>query len=685
MFRSQRFARECGSAGAGVPVAFGLVWLLASPLEAGAFETPERVAGVAVVRAPLASEGRQVPVVDRELWICLRAPDRDRRNLLEAHGLEYLRDGVQGNWIKVRTPAPQRLREPLRAKGPSGAARTDPSGLADLMRALTADKRVSGVGANAICRAASEPGDEYYAAQWHLQQIDAPAAWAAAAESDGSPVRIGLLDTGVAYADGVDEATKTRVSRHPDIPWPIFSPMDFVDDDTDAFDLNQHGTHIATIVAGRWDGSGVVGLAHDHALVPVRVLDADGYGTVEDLADGIAYMVRHWGSEAIVHMSLAFPAGYDPGPYLANVISHADSVGAVMVASSGNEGLATVAYPARYNEVIAVGAVDALGRRAPYSNFGPGLDLVAPGGVARDDDGDGQIDAVLAGATARGVPGEVGFWLGAGTSQAAAHVTATLALLRSDEGAALTSLELRNALLRSAVDLGARGWDFEYGYGCVDPGMALARRGAEPVKTLKELGGWVDDPAIRPALHCGRTMGAVVGHPAGLALFLETPEGHFVFMERSSDVGIWQLDNLGLHSLLASPGGPSGWLDENGADPGALVGVVDVPGGLRWILDPEHPLPAGLAGQSVTLVDGPAGQVLEVIGDNGGLLGMLESSGGMIGAMDGSAGLLGILESSGGMIGLMDGGGHVSGYASVAGVPLDSGDLGATEGLVAYP
>jgi serine protease len=153
-----------------------------------------------------------------------------------------------------------------------------------------------------------------------------------------------------------------------------------------------------------------------------------------------------------------------------------------IVAAAGNEGRGTVSFPAALPNVIAVGAVDGRKQRAPYSNFGAEIDLMAPGGNNnRDDTGangvpDGRPDGILQqtmdpDSAARGIYNDFGYFFVTGTSQATPHVAALAALLYRQ---GITSPDAVKAVMeQTAEDLGATGRDDTFGNGLIRPSLAL--------------------------------------------------------------------------------------------------------------------------------------------------------------------------------------------------------------------
>ena len=272
--------------------------------------------------------------------------------------------------------------------------------------------------------------------QWPLAargSLRAPLAWQ---QSTGSGVLVAVLDTGVQLGR---PALKGHIWTNPgEIPGngrdddgdgivDDVHGADFVNNDGTPADDNGHGTHIAGIIAGHGP---VHGLAPGATVLPVKVLGADKSGTAHLLAQGIDYAVAH--GARILNVSVN---GDGISSEVEAAILRAQDAGAVIVASAGNDGrdlAARPSYPVSYSEpaVIGVGATDAHRRRAPFSNFGPGVDVTAPG-----------TDIVSLGVR--------GLAYRSGTSMAAAYVSATLALEAAAAPQLPTAL-LRDALVRTA-------------------------------------------------------------------------------------------------------------------------------------------------------------------------------------------------------------------------------------------
>jgi subtilisin family serine protease len=276
---------------------------------------------------------------------------------------------------------------------------------------------------------ASEPG---FGALWGLGNdlgVRAQAAWSL---SQGSPnVVVAVIDTGIDYS-------------HPDLAanvWINTSEIDGngIDDDSngyvddrrganvasqaanpgDPYDDNQHGTHVAGIIAAASNGVGVVGVAPNVKLLPIKFLNASGSGSISDAIRAIDYMIalKNRGVNIVAVNNSWGGGGYSQA--LEDAIRRANDAGIAFVVAAGNEGRdndASPAYPASYElpNVISVAAIDSQQNLASFSNYGEeSVDIAAPGVSI--------LSTVPGGGTA----------VLSGTSMATPHVTGALALLYS--------------------------------------------------------------------------------------------------------------------------------------------------------------------------------------------------------------------------------------------------------------
>lgn len=283
-------------------------------------------------------------------------------------------------------------------------------------------------------------------------------------------------DSGILFYDNIESGPgdweTTKYGLAPDLANTLFmAGYDFINDDSHANDDNGHGTHVAgTIAQSTNNALGVAGIAFNCRLMPVKVLDSSGTGTSATLADGISYAANN--NAKVINMSLGFPSDVKPEdiPDVTTAVQQAYQNGCILVAASGNDGGNVVSLPAAYPEVIAVGATNSAAARCSYSQYGPELEIVAPGGDSNDRNGDGYPDGILQ-QTFGNTPKDWAYWFFTGTSMAAPHVSGIAALLVST--GVTDPNELREALHNTAKDLGTTGWDQQYGWGLVDAYAAL--------------------------------------------------------------------------------------------------------------------------------------------------------------------------------------------------------------------
>jgi subtilisin family serine protease len=197
----------------------------------------------------------------------------------------------------------------------------------------------------------------------------------------------------------------------------------------DPFDDHGHGTHVAGIIAADLNNSGIAGAAPKARIYAIKALAADGTGYISDLITAIDWAITN--NLQLLNFSLG--TTYDSS-LLRHKIQDAAGRGIIITAAAGNTNGGALLYPAAYNEVIAVSATDSKDNFASFSSLG--AEVAAPGVSIRST-----------------VPGgRYATW--SGTSMAAPHVTATLALMLANG-----QLDVRQQLRDTATDLGPAGKD----------------------------------------------------------------------------------------------------------------------------------------------------------------------------------------------------------------------------------
>lgn len=193
-----------------------------------------------------------------------------------------------------------------------------------------------------------------------VSMVSAPGVWKA---TRGRTVRVGVIDT------GVDR-------HHPDLITAYRGGRDFVNGDDDPQDDHGHGTHVAGTIAGLDNDFGVVGVAPEAEIYALKALNRRGTGTVESLIHAVEWAIDH--DLDLINLSLGSP---DSSLLEREVFDRARTAGVIAVAAAGNSynGIDRLDYPAGYDSVISVGAIDVTQRVAGFSQRGSQLDFVAPG------------------------------------------------------------------------------------------------------------------------------------------------------------------------------------------------------------------------------------------------------------------------------------------------------------------
>ncbi len=311
------------------------------------------------------------------------------------------------------------------------------------------------------------PDDPKYKYQWHLRQIGMPDAWKLA---DGNGIVVAVLDTGVAYEKF------ERYHQVEDLEGLTFvEPYDFVDNDKHANDGHGHGTHVTgTIAQATHNGKGVAGVARNVKIMPLKVLDASGRGSVAGIADAIRYSADK--GAKVINMSLGGPF---PSRALKKAVEYAVKKGVTVVAAAGNDGRNKVGYPAAYDGVVAVASTQFDESTTFYSNYGKDIDIAAPGGNTRvDQNGDGEPDGVLQNTIVVGDPTKSGYYAFMGTSMASPHVAGVAALV---VGEGITDpVEVERVLQETARRPASQKYDRDkYGAGIIDAPAAVRKAQAD--------------------------------------------------------------------------------------------------------------------------------------------------------------------------------------------------------------
>jgi subtilisin family serine protease len=192
---------------------------------------------------------------------------------------------------------------------------------------------------------------------WGVSRLNAPAAWKT---TRGQGVKVAVIDT------GIDRT-------HPELVANIKGGWNAITKGDDFNDDNGHGTHVSGTIAASDDDKGVVGVAPKADLYGVKVLDANGSGTFDDVIAGMLWAVEN--KMQVASMSLGANSG---NPALADAVEAMRKGGVILIAAAGNSG-GSVGYPAAYPGAIAVAASDNKDKLASFSSRGAEVAVIAPG------------------------------------------------------------------------------------------------------------------------------------------------------------------------------------------------------------------------------------------------------------------------------------------------------------------
>lgn len=287
----------------------------------------------------------------------------------------------------------------------------------------------------------------------------------------GAGVKVAIIDSGIDYT-------------HPDLDAHFDDSnrgYDFVNGDDDPMDDHGHGTHCAGIVAAEDNGTGAVGVAPEAELYGLKVLGANGSGSYSNVIAALNWCVfgpdgdPDTGDEPGIQVtSNSYGSPGNPGSMVELAFNRAEAAGIINVCAAGNSGNSAgtgdnMIYPARFASCIAVAATTISDVRASFSSTGQQMELAAPGA---------GIYSTL--------PGNAyASW--SGTSMACPHVSGVVALMIK-AGVA----DIRAKLIATADNLGAPGWDPQYGYGLVNA-----------VKAVGESSGSTNNPPTVSIYHPG--------------------------------------------------------------------------------------------------------------------------------------------------------------------------------------
>lgn len=305
----------------------------------------------------------------------------------------------------------------------------------------------------------AKPNDPGAKDQYHLGKINAFSAWDL---TQGGGVTVAVLDTGVDLA-------------HPDLKGNLVTGYDTIAKNNLPKDMNGHGTHVAGVIAAVTNNrQGVAGVAPGAKIMPIKVLGENGGGDLGSIVDGIQWATDH--GAQVINMSLGGPI---ESPSWAEAVSYAAKKNVVVVAAMGNERDQgnPKNQPAATPGVIAVGATDPGDKVTDFSSYGEWISVAAPGYAIKSTFPTYSCETYRAyKQNPEYFPPETKVALKyasiSGTSQASPVVAGIVAMMKAKQPG-LTPAKARQALMSTAVDLGKKGFDEDFGAGRVDALKAL--------------------------------------------------------------------------------------------------------------------------------------------------------------------------------------------------------------------
>ena len=291
-------------------------------------------------------------------------------------------------------------------------------------RALERERRVAVAEPNYLYRASVRPNDPGLAEQWAWDTIKTFDAWDV---TQGDPsTSIAVIDTGIQRT-------------HPDLDAKIVAGHDYVDGDDSPDDGNGHGTHVSGTAAAETDNAtGAAGTCPKCSVMPVRVLDENGSGSLLDVAEGIIWAADH--GAKVVNMSLGGPGTST----LEDAVNYATGKGVFLSCAAGNDNTSdtTNAYPAAYEGCFGVASTTSADARSSFSNYGSWVEAAAPGSDIYSTWNDGAYNTI------------------SGTSMATPHVAGLAGLLASQ---GLAASDIRERICRTADPIAGTGSDWTCG------------------------------------------------------------------------------------------------------------------------------------------------------------------------------------------------------------------------------
>lgn len=328
----------------------------------------------------------------------------NRENAIKGHGGRFFDRIADQDIDAIEFPALRNNKNPRAAEA--------------IINALKKNPNVEFIEPNYIYTADFTPNDPGRTQQYAWNNIQAYTAWDTTQGS--SSTVIAVVDTGIQRS-------------HPDLDAKIVPGYDYVQNDTAPDDGNGHGTHVAGTAAAETNNStGGAGTCPNCKLMPVRVLDNNGSGTLANVANGINYAANN--GAKVINLSL----GGGGSTALQQAVDNAWSKGVFLACAAGNSNTSSTssAYPGAYANCFAVASTDSADARSSFSNYGSWVEAAAPGSNIYSTWLNGGYNTI------------------SGTSMATPHVAGLAGLLASQ---GLTNAQIKQRICDTADKISGTG------------------------------------------------------------------------------------------------------------------------------------------------------------------------------------------------------------------------------------
>ncbi|OXT16083.1 hypothetical protein B9K06_18100 [Bacillus sp. OG2] len=313
------------------------------------------------------------------------------------------------------------------------------SKLQSVMEKYRSTKKVLNVSRSAVINSFAAAKDPKAKDMYHLNQLGIEKAQKLAGNKE---ITVAVIDT---WVD----------TDHPELKNQVLPPYNIANPASPG-SKDVHGTHVAGIIAAeKGNGIGGYGINPNAKILPINVFDGYNSGSDYVIAEAILYAVDQ--GAKVINMSLG---GYGESKIMEEAVAKAIEAGVTVVAAAGNESTDQYSMPASYEGVISVGSTNSRNQLSSYSNFGPSVDVVAPG------------EAVYS-STYYPTRSQSSFTEMDGTSMASPVVAGVASLILS-KYPDLKPYQVEALIETTAKNLGQPGYDLKFANGLVDPVAALS-------------------------------------------------------------------------------------------------------------------------------------------------------------------------------------------------------------------